>query len=148
MRPHISLDVRDVDASVEFYRRMFGVLPQKQTAHYAKFDLTSPPLNLSMVSSSGEVSAVNHFGIEVDSVEEIALWEGRLHEQGLVEAVEKNVECCYARQDKIWVKDPDGNKWEVFTVLEQLPLSTPLKENSCCLPANPTASATAACSCS
>jgi catechol 2,3-dioxygenase-like lactoylglutathione lyase family enzyme len=131
MRPHISLDVRDLQASVNFYRSFFGVEPQKQSADYAKFDLTEPPLNLSMISSSGAISAVNHFGIEVESSATVATWQHRLSEKGLLRKVEKDVSCCYARQDKVWVADPDDNKWEVFTVLEQLPVVQPVRETCC-----------------
>jgi catechol 2,3-dioxygenase-like lactoylglutathione lyase family enzyme len=134
MRPHISLNVRDVHASVEFYRKVFGVDPQKQTADYAKFDLTRPPLNFSLVSSTGLISAVNHLGIEVESPGDVVAWERRLHEQGILERVEQDVTCCFARQDKVWFTDPDGNHWEVFTVLEQLPVTTPLEDSSCCAP--------------
>jgi len=134
MRPHISLNVRDVPTSVEFYRKVFGVHPQKQTADYAKFDLATPALNFSLVSSTGTISDVNHFGIEVDSPGEVAEWERHLQEQGILDTVENNVDCCYARQDKVWFTDPGGNHWEVFTVLEQLPVTTPLKETACCAP--------------
>ncbi|MBU6434422.1 MAG: VOC family protein, partial [Nitrospirae bacterium] len=72
MRPHLSLDVRDVPASVAFYQKVFGVAPQKQTTDYAKFDLTEPPLNLALVSSTGAISSVNHLGIEVESADDIA----------------------------------------------------------------------------
>ena len=135
MRPHISINVHDVQASVDFYRQVFGVPPQKQADTYAKFDLEDPPLNFAMQSSSGAISGVNHFGIEVDSRSEVARWEERLREQGLVDAIEKGVTCCYAVQDKVWFKDPDGNHWEVFTVVEQLPLTVEQKEASCHLPA-------------
>lgn len=134
MRPHISLDVRDVLSSVEFYRKVFRVPPQKQTADYAKFDLTAPPLNFSLESSTGAISAVNHLGIEVESPGEVAEWERYLRQQGILESVEKDVTCCYARQDKVWFTDPDGHKWEIFTVLEQLPVTTPLKDSACCAP--------------
>jgi catechol 2,3-dioxygenase-like lactoylglutathione lyase family enzyme len=134
MRPHLSLDVRNVPASVEFYRKVFGVAPQKQTEDYAKFDLTEPALNLSLVSSTGKVSTVNHLGIEVGSDAEMATWKQRLQEEGILEKVEEDIACCFARQDKLWFTDPDGNAWEVFTVLEQLPVKTPLKETSCCAP--------------
>jgi len=134
MRPHISLNVRDVPTAVEFYRKVFGVAPQKQTADYAKFDLTAPPLNFSLVSSTGAISAVNHLGIEVESPAQVAEWERSLHEQGVLDTVEKDVNCCYARQDKAWFTDPDGNQWEVFTVLEQLPVTMPLKDAACCAP--------------
>ena len=132
MRPHLSLDVRNVPASVEFYRKVFGVAPQKQMADYAKFDLTSPPLNLALVSSAGTISSVNHLGIEVESVDDIALWKQRLQEQGILEKVEENIACCFARQDKLWFTDPDGNAWEVFTVHEQLAVAGPLKNTGCC----------------
>ena len=81
MRPHVSLDVRNVPASVEFYQKVFGVTPQKQTTDYAKFDLMGPALNLSLVASTGRVSVVNHLGIEVESVDDIARWKQHLQER-------------------------------------------------------------------
>jgi catechol 2,3-dioxygenase-like lactoylglutathione lyase family enzyme len=66
MRPHISLDARNVSKSVAFYEKVFGVPPQKQVADYAKFDLKTPALNFSLVSSSREVRAVDHLGIGRD----------------------------------------------------------------------------------
>lgn len=92
MRPHLSLDVRNVPASVAFYQKVFGVPPQKQTTDYAKFDLTSPALNLSLVSSAGKVSVVNHLGIEVESADDIAMWKQHLLEWGILEKVEEGIE--------------------------------------------------------
>ena len=149
MRPHLSLDVRNVPASVQFYQKVFGVAPQKQTMDYAKFDLTAPPLNFSLMSSTERVSTVNHLGIEVDNAEAVAAWEQRLHEQGIVDLVQENVTCCFARQDKVWFTDPDGNSWEVFTVHEQLSVEGPLAATGCCMP-KPTEEAAAtpvACGC-
>jgi catechol 2,3-dioxygenase-like lactoylglutathione lyase family enzyme len=134
MRPHVSLDVRNVPASVEFYQKVFGVAPQKQTTDYAKFDLTAPALNLALVSSTGRVSAVNHLGIEVESTDEIARWKQHLLERGILERIDEGMECCFARQDKLWFTDPDGNAWEVFTVLEQLEVTGLLKNTGCCVP--------------
>ena len=137
MRSHVSLDVRHVPSSVEFYQKVFGVPPRKQTVDYAKFDLSAPALNLSLVSSTGKISAVDHFGIEVDSVAEIAHWKERLQIAGVLEKIEESVICCYARQDKLWFTDPDGNAWEVFTVLEQLEVDGPLNQTGCCIPSRP-----------
>ncbi len=134
MRPHLSLDVRNVPASVEFYQKVFGVAPQKQTTNYAKFDLTAPALNLALMSSPGTVSVVNYLGIEVETAGDIASWKQRLQEQGILERVEEDLACCFARQDKLWFTDPDGNAWEVFTVLEQLEVTGPLKNTGCCVP--------------
>jgi catechol 2,3-dioxygenase-like lactoylglutathione lyase family enzyme len=134
MRPHISLDVRDVAKSVAFYEKVFGVKPQKQVADYAKFDLKTPALNFSLVSSTGAVSAVDHLGVEVESVQEIADWKARLQHEGILERVEDNIACCYARQDKLWFSDPDGNAWEIFTVHEQLEVTGRLSQTGCCVP--------------
>lgn len=145
MRPHISLDVRHVPASVAFYRNLFGVEPQKQANDYAKFDLTTPALNLSLVSSTGRISSVNHLGIELDSPEALLQWKSRLQAAGVLEQVEDNTTCCFARQDKLWVTDPDGNAWEAFTVHEQLPVGGPLSRTGCCVPAHPGAGQEATC---
>ena len=148
MRPHLSLDVRNVPASVEFYQKVFGVTPQKQTRDYAKFDLTEPSLNLSLVSSTGAVSAVNHLGIEVESADDIARWKQHLLERGILEKVEEGIECCFARQDKLWFTDPDGNPWEVFTVHEQLAVTGTLKNTGCCVPKSSGVAQPAACAAS
>ncbi len=134
MRPHLSLDVRHVSQSVAFYEKVFGVSPQKQTEDYAKFDLAEPALNFSLVSSAGKISSVDHLGIEVESTDEITGWEQRLQELGILEKVEENIACCFARQDKLWFTDPDGNAWEVFTVHEQLEVTGPLSNTGCCVP--------------
>jgi catechol 2,3-dioxygenase-like lactoylglutathione lyase family enzyme len=148
MRPHLSLDVRNVPASVEFYQKVFGVAPQKQTADYAKFDLTAPSLNLSLVSSTGAVSEVNHLGIEVESADDIARWKQHLLERGILEKFEQGIECCFARQDKLWFTDPDGNPWEVFTVHEQLAVTGTLKNTGCCVPKSSGVAQPAACAAS
>jgi len=131
MRAHISLNVRNVPKSVEFYRKVFGAEPQKQTATYAKFDLQNPSLNFAM-QSGGEVSRVSHLGIEVDSPEEVQAWEQKFHDLGLLQHSEKDVSCCFARQDKAWTVDPDGNHIEVFYVAEQLPVEAKEEATSCC----------------
>lgn len=137
MRPHISLDVADVKKSIEFYERIFGVKPQKQTDGYAKFDLQSPALNFSMLKArEGESpSRVNHFGIEVESAGEVKQWKERLRKAAVDTVSEDQTDCCYALQDKVWFTDPDGNAWEVFFVHEQLPVEPaqpPKKAKSSC----------------
>jgi catechol 2,3-dioxygenase-like lactoylglutathione lyase family enzyme len=134
MRPHISLDVHDVSKSVAFYEKVFGVAPQKQVADYAKFDLKTPALNFSLVSSTGAVSALDHLGIEVETVDEIAEWKSRLQHEEILERVEDNIACCFARQDKLWFTDPDGNAWEIFTVHGQLEVIGQLSQTGCCVP--------------
>ena len=131
--------------SVEFYQKVFGVAPQKQTTDYAKFDLTAPALNLALMSSTGRVSAVNHLGIEVESADDIARWKQQLLERGILEKVEEGVACCFARQNKLWFTDPDGNPWEVFTVHEQSAVEGSLAQTGCCVSKGQGASEPAIC---
>jgi catechol 2,3-dioxygenase-like lactoylglutathione lyase family enzyme len=134
MRAHLSIDVKCVEKSVEFYEKVFGLKPQKQSDSYAKFDLRNPALNFSMQSHEGHpASRVNHLGIEVDSPAELSEWQERLGASGLIKRVETQTSCCFARQDKLWFDDPDGNAWEIFLVYEQLPVHpSGLKDRQCC----------------
>lgn len=125
MRPHLSINVRDLEKSVAFYSKVFGIAPQKVAPGYAKFDLKSPHLNFSMhEAESGRLpSRVNHFGIEVMTAEAVTTWQEHLNVLCIAIKTEEGTDCCYARQDKVWFEDPDGNAWEVFFVHEQLPVT-------------------------
>lgn len=115
---HLALNVNNVEKAVEFYRAMFGEDPVKWKPGYAKFDIAEPPLNLTL-NHDGAVKdrgALNHLGIEVSSTNEVLAAKERLQKAGLRTADEMNVDCCFALQDKIWIADPDGNRWEFFVV--------------------------------
>jgi catechol 2,3-dioxygenase-like lactoylglutathione lyase family enzyme len=115
---HVALNVRDVNRSVEFYRAMFRLGPLKWKPGYAKFDVAEPPLNLTL-NQAAEIEgrgALNHLGIEVSSSAEVFAAKERLQQAGLNTFDEMNVECCFALQDKTWITDPDGYRWEIFTV--------------------------------
>ena len=120
LKPHVSINVRNVAESIEFYRRMLGVEPVKVRTGYAKFDVQNPPLNLALnemphLKSSG---ALSHLGLQVRSTDDVLAIKARWNEAGLAPRDQMQTTCCYARQDKSWVHDPDGNQWEVFVVLE------------------------------
>lgn len=133
MRPHISINVKNVSESVKFYEKVFNQKPQKQNSEYAKFDLKNLLLNFSMQSSKDlELSRVNHFGLEVESADEVMEWQKKLTESGVLKLVESDTKCCFARQDKVWFQDPDGNSWEVFYVHEQLPVTETKNKTGCC----------------
>lgn len=133
MRPHISINVKNVSESVKFYEKVFNQKPQKQNSEYAKFDLKNLLLNFSMQSGKDlELSRVNHFGLEVESADEVMEWQKKLTESGVLKLVESDTKCCFARQDKVWFQDPDGNSWEVFYVHEQLPVTETKNKTGCC----------------
>ena len=116
LKPHVALNVTNIDASVAFYASVFGVAPSKRRPGYAKFDLSSPSLNLTMQEAPRTGNNASHFGIQVERSEDVAAAWTRFKQAGLSTRTEENTTCCYALQDKVWVEDPDGNAWEVFVV--------------------------------
>ena len=146
LKPHVSLNVTDVNASVAFYEKAFGVKATKLRPGYAKFDLQIPSLNLTMQEAPRTGVNASHFGVQVASSEDVAQAWTRFKEAGLKTFTEENTECCYALQDKVWVEDPDGNAWEVFVVKgDAASMHSQPQAGSCCAPKPGTDSATACC---
>ncbi len=119
---HVSLHVGDLTRSVEFYRGVFGE-PKKLEADYAKFVGADPEIHLALqpgLNGSASKGSLSHLGIRVESSDEVRRWRSDLKSRGVVSDEEKREACCYALQDKFWLTDPDGNRWEVYTVLEDL----------------------------
>lgn len=133
LKPHVSLNVSAIDASVAFYEAAFGVKATKRRPGYAKFDLESPSLNLTMTEAPRTGVNASHFGIQVKSPEDVAEAKAGFEAAGLRTFGEEDTACCYAVQDKVWVEDPDGNAWEVFVVKGDAPVMRETK-SACCVP--------------
>jgi catechol 2,3-dioxygenase-like lactoylglutathione lyase family enzyme len=119
LKAHLAINVKDVEESIGFYKKLFGVEPSKVRAGYAKFNVENPPLNFTLNQARfNERGALSHLGIQVGSTEDVLATRERWVEAGLVARDQMQTDCCYALQDKAWVRDPDGNEWEVFVVLE------------------------------
>lgn len=116
---HISLNASDLDRSIAFYRVLFGTEPAKVRKDYAKFELAEPPLVLSLIPG-GVGGNVNHAGLRVRNSDELVDIQRRLETAGIVSQREEGVECCYARQTKFWVADPDRMLWEVYVFHEDI----------------------------
>ena len=116
-RVQLALNVSDLDAAVVFYSKLFDTEPAKRRAGYANFAVIEPPLKLVLIESAGTPGTLNHLGVEVESSDAVDASHQRLVEAGLATAPETGVDCCYAKQDKVWVDDPDGAPWEIYTVL-------------------------------
>ena len=134
LKPHVSLNVTNLDASVAFYEKVFDVPATKRRPGYAKFDLQAPSLNLSMVEAPRSGVNASHFGIQVASTDDVAQAAERFKRSGLPTFAEENTSCCYAVQDKVWVEDPDGNMWEVFVVKGDSPTMREGEQTACCTP--------------
>jgi len=122
VRFHLSLNVTDLDRSVAFFRTVFGVEPAKHREDYAKFETREPPLVLSLeparaVARSG---ALNHVGLRMPDARSLVAMQERLERCGVRTTREEGVECCYAKQTKFWLHDPDGTLWEVYTLDEDI----------------------------
>ena len=117
-RVQLALNVADLDAAVEFYSKLFATEPAKLRPGYANFAVAEPPLKLVLIEGSGQPGSLNHFGVEVNDTAAVSSAQSRLAQQDLATASEEGVACCYAVQDKVWVDDPDGAPWEIYTVLD------------------------------
>lgn len=137
LKAHLAINVRDVEKSTGFYKKMLGIEPSKVRTGYAKFDVQNPPLNFTLNQVPfGEKGALSHLGIQVATTGDVLAVKNRWEKQGLIPREEMNTTCCYAVQDKAWVSDPDGNEWEVFVVLEDN-LSEQAQgaaDKTCCVP--------------
>ena len=136
-RVQLALNVNDLEAAVGFYSRLFATEPAKRRPGYANFAIAEPPLKLVLIENPNGGGTLNHLGVEVESTDEVQAATRRLDESGLDTATQDNVTCCYAVQDKVWVNDPDGAPWEVYTVLADAPLETAIRPvsvtgQSCC----------------
>lgn len=139
-KAHVAINVRDVESSVEFYRRLFGIEPSKHKPKYAKFDVDSPPLNLTLNERPfADSGALFHMGIQVASTGDVLRTRERWQAAGFETRDEMGIVCGYALQDKTWVADPDGNQWEVF-VVHQDNLPTYYGEGDACGPNSPASS--------
>lgn len=125
-RVQLALNVSDIGRAVAFYSKLFGTGPAKTRPGYANFAVADPPLKLVLFENaagraSGIGGALNHLGVEVETPLSVAEASTRLAGEGLSTTEELETTCCFAVQDKVWVEDPDGTPWEIYTVLSDAP---------------------------
>ncbi|WP_432253183.1 ArsI/CadI family heavy metal resistance metalloenzyme [Streptomyces sp. HNM1019] len=137
-RVQLALNVADLEGSVAFYSRLFGVEPAKRRPGYANFAIGEPPLKLVLIEGEpGQDTRLDHLGVEVTSTDQVFAAAGRLKDAGLATFEENDTSCCHALQDKVWVHGPGGEPWEVYTVkadTEQMGQSPALENGpgGCC----------------
>jgi catechol 2,3-dioxygenase-like lactoylglutathione lyase family enzyme len=140
LKAHLAINVRNIEASISFYRKLFGIEPSKVRTGYAKFDVQNPPLNFTLNQApANQGGALSHMGIQVGSTADVLAIRRAWAEAGLFTRDEMQTDCCYATQDKTWVRDPDGNEWEAFVVVkDNLPeaeeRATTCRAPDCCPP--------------
>ena len=151
-RVQLALNVSDLESSIAFYSTLFGVEPHKRRPGYANFAISEPPLKLVLIEvpaverGTGVAGGLNHLGVEVESSNEVESAAARLSDAGLATFDEKDTTCCYALQDKVWVHDPAGAPWEIYTVKDDdpanprdahdRPVDLLAGDGACCTPAS------------
>jgi catechol 2,3-dioxygenase-like lactoylglutathione lyase family enzyme len=131
---HVSINVSDLDRSLAFYQAFFGVPPHKVRPGYANFDLATPPLKFALNEQPVERGrgALSHLGLQMPGLDDVLAAKQRLQDAGLATFDEMNTTCCYAKQDKVWATDPDGNGWEVYVVTDDQPDEVQSVATTCC----------------
>ena len=118
MRIQLALNVRDLEAAIDFYSKMFDVPVHKRRPGYANFVVDQPPLKLVLFQLPDAPERLNHLGVEVFDDEDVTVATERLKSAGLEHLVEDETTCCYAKQNKVWASEPDGMRWEWYRIIE------------------------------
>lgn len=132
---HISLNVSNLEESINFYELLFDEKVNKVKTDYANFDLNKIPLKLALnkvQELQKNESKLSHLGIQVYNKDYVKKEIERLNNIGLITLEENNTNCCYAIQDKVWVSDPDGNKWEIYVIIDEIENNNKGNSSSCC----------------
>ncbi|MEM7413389.1 MAG: ArsI/CadI family heavy metal resistance metalloenzyme [Myxococcota bacterium] len=118
MRLQLALNVSDLEAAIEFYRKLFATEVHKRKPGYANFEVESPPLKLVLFENKTADESLNHLGVEVPEEADLDAAVTRVQEAGLAHRVEEDTTCCYARAGKVWTQSPDGLAWEWYRIRE------------------------------
>ncbi len=118
MRLQLAINVRNLDAAVDFYSKMFGVEVNKRKPGYANFAIEQPPLKLVLFELPDAPERLNHLGVDVFGDEDVSAATERLRASGMEHLIEDETTCCYAKANKVWATEPDGLRWEWYRVLE------------------------------
>jgi catechol 2,3-dioxygenase-like lactoylglutathione lyase family enzyme len=118
MRLQLALNVRDIDEAVDFYTRLFDTPPHKRKPGYANFAIERPPLKLVLFENPEATERINHLGVEVFDDADVHGATDRLKAAGMQHLVEDESTCCYAKQNKVWAREPEGLRWEWYRVIE------------------------------
>jgi catechol 2,3-dioxygenase-like lactoylglutathione lyase family enzyme len=120
-RLHVHVSVKDLPASIRFYKTLFGAEPIVSKPDYAKWMLEDPRVNFA-ISTLRQPVGLNHLGFQVDTDEELRDMRAQLVAADARMVEENEQPCCCATSDKYWVTDPTGIAWETFHTLGSIPV--------------------------
>jgi hypothetical protein len=137
-RLHVHVSVKDLSASIRFYRELFSSEPTVVKDDYAKWMLEDPRVNFA-VSQRAKATGIEHLGIQVENRTELnEVYERLKRAEGPV-IEEGATTCCYAQSEKSWISDPQGVEWETFLTTGESTLYgndviRPKAAKACCAP--------------
>lgn len=134
-RVQLALNVSNLSEAITFYSTLFNTTPAKVREGYANFAIANPPLKLVLIEGGGQPGTLNHLGVEVESTDLVQSAITHLQSAGLATDIEEETTCCFAVQDKVWVNAPDGEPWEVYTVLadaDSMSNDSASSDSGCC----------------
>lgn len=132
MKIHLNFATTDLARSVDFYSTLLNGQPKKVMVDYALFIADQPALELALDAVESEpLTSGDHFGIFVETTDEVEHAIQRLERAGLAHSIVREQTCCYANQTKVWATDPTGRRWEVYTVHEDT-TERDAYDTSCC----------------
>ena len=117
-RVQLALNVNNIEEAVAFYGKLFDATPHKRREGYANFAIDNPPLKLVLIENPSATASLNHLGVEVADTSIVKEAADRFTLEQMETVSEEGVDCCFAVQDKVWVTSPEGEQWEVYTVLD------------------------------
>jgi catechol 2,3-dioxygenase-like lactoylglutathione lyase family enzyme len=121
VRFQVSLHVTNLDRSVQFYKALLAIEPTLHGSQQVRFELANPPVALTLVPAAQvPLGTLNHVGLRLPDSATLVDLQRRLEETGISTQRQEGVECCYARQTKFWVTDPDRHLWEIYVLEEDI----------------------------
>jgi len=132
MRLQLALNVKNLDAAISFYSKMFDTPPHKVRKGYANFAIDDPALKLVLFENPDADEHLNHLGVELFDDKDIEHTSQRFAANGLLGSVQTDTLCCHAGQDKVWTKDATELSWEWYLIKDDNPLEPELDASKCC----------------
>ena len=104
-RVQLALRVADLEGSIAFYSTRFDTTPAERRPGYANVAIAEPPRKLVLLEGeAGDDTRMDDLGVEVATAEDVDTAQHRLADAGLATRPEQDTTCCYAVQDKVWVR--------------------------------------------
>jgi catechol 2,3-dioxygenase-like lactoylglutathione lyase family enzyme len=118
MRFQLALNVKNLEEAVAYYSKLFGADVNKRKPGYANFAIEKPPLKLVLFEAPDAPERLNHVGFECFDNDEVEAVIREIEPEGIVDRIDRDETCCYAKKSTLWTSDPQGLRWEFYLVRE------------------------------